>query len=88
MLYKSQNSPVVNILKVMKNSDRTFTFTYCEMTEGEGDPAEGTQEDQDIVSSNEITLKPGQVTMLQEVCKFAIPALSGMHAIYNPGLLA
>ena len=88
MLYKNQNTPVVNIIRVAKNTDRTFTFTYCEMVEAEGDPAEGDPSgEQDIVSYNEITLKPGQVKMIQEVCRFGIAALTGMHAIYSPSLV-
>ena len=35
LLYKKQDTPIVNILKVAKNADRTFTFTYGEMVEGE-----------------------------------------------------
>lgn len=90
MLYKKQDTAMVNILKIAKNADRTFTFTYCEMADGEEeDLAEGggNDDENEIQSYNEITLKPGQVKMVQEVCKFAIPALTGMHAIYNPSLL-
>ena len=43
LLYKKQNSPVVNILKVAKNADRTFTFSYCEMVE-----AGAKRDDEDI----------------------------------------
>ena len=80
LLYKPMNAPVMNIMKVTKTDGRNFTFSYCEMADG-GDG------DEDIQSYNEISLKPGQVKMIQTLCEFGLPALSGMHAIYNPGLI-
>ena len=56
LLYKPMNSDVMSILKVTKNEDRTFSFSYCEM--GENDESEAIQ------SYNEISLKPGQVRMV------------------------
>ena len=49
LLYKGMNSALTNILKVTKNTDRTYTFTYCET---------GDLED-DVQSYNEICIKPG-----------------------------
>ena len=80
LLYKPMNSPVMNIMKVSKTEGRNFLFSYCEMADG-GDG------DENIQSYNEITLKPGQVKMIQTLCEFGLPALSGMHAIYNPSLI-
>jgi len=82
LLYRPLNSPVVNILKVSKHEDRTYTLSYCEMVEEGG--AEG---DEDIQSYNEITLKPGQLKMIQSIFEFAIPAISGLHALYNPAVI-
>ena len=76
LLYKSMNSPLTNILKICKNEDRTFSFSYCEAAD-----------DDNIQSFNEILLKPGQVRMVQSICEFALPALTGMHAIYNPSII-
>ena len=45
------------------------------------------KEEEEIQSFNEFTLKPGQVKIVQSICEFGIPSLSGMHAIYNPGLI-
>ena len=73
------NSPVVTIMKMSKQEDRSYVFSYCEMVETEGED--------DVTSFNEITLKPGQVKMIQVCCEHALPALTGMHAIMNPSLL-
>jgi len=80
LLYKNPNQAAVTILKVNKQQDRTFSFSYCEMAENSG-------EDEDVKSFNEITLKPGQVRMIQVILEFGIPAISGLHALYNPALI-
>ena len=41
------------ILKIEKNEDRTYLFSYCEMAD------DGGASDEDIQSYNEILLKPG-----------------------------
>jgi len=79
LLYKPMNSPTMNILKITKGEGRMFTFSYCEM-------ADNNNGDEDIQSYNEVTLKPGQVRMVQTICEFGLPALSGLHAVYNPNL--
>ena len=33
ILYKPMSSDVLNIMKVVKNEDRTYNFSYCEMDE-------------------------------------------------------
>ena len=35
LLYKPVNSPRVTILKVTKQEDRSFVFSYCEMMDDE-----------------------------------------------------
>lgn len=77
LLYKGMNSPLTNILKITKNEDRTFSFCYGEAADA----------DDNIEIYNEVLLKPGQVKMVQRVCEFALPALTGMHAIYNPSII-
>lgn len=79
MFYKRMDSATTSIVKVTKLADRSYNFTYCELSESE---ASG-----DIQCYNEITLKPGQVRMLQSLCEFAMPALPGLHAVYNPDIL-
>ena len=37
MLYKPYNSDVMNIVKMNKNEDRSYNFTYCEMSGEETD---------------------------------------------------
>ena len=57
MLYKPQNSPLVTIMKIERNEDRSYNFTYCEMSED--DAQNDGQEEADVKSFNEITLRPG-----------------------------
>lgn len=57
LLYKPLNLPVMYILKIAKNEDRSYLFTFCEMP----DNMPG---DEEIQSYNEIILKPGQVRMI------------------------
>lgn len=52
LFYKPMNSPVMNILKITKREDRTYTFNYCEMSD-ENDNVD------DLESYNEINLRPG-----------------------------
>ena len=80
LLYQPQNSPIVTIMKLSKQEDRSYMFSYCEMT----DNAPGAEDDEAIANFNEITLKPGQVRMIQVLCEASLPALTGMHAIFNP----
>ena len=37
LLYKSMNSPLTNIMKISKQEDRTYTFTYCETADESDD---------------------------------------------------
>ena len=53
LLYKPMNSEVMNILKVTKHEDRTYTFNFCEMM------GQSTDNSEAIESYNEICLKPG-----------------------------
>ena len=69
-------------MKICKQKDRSYAFSYCEMVDNDND-----NDDDDITSFNEIMLKPGQVKMIQVCCEFSLPALSGLHAIYNPSLI-
>ena len=78
ILYKPVDSVVMQIMKVTKNEDLTYNFTYCEMAE---------DKDEEIQSYNDITLKPGQVRMIQVMCEYGLPALSGFHAIGNPNVI-
>ena len=55
----------MSIMKTTKHADRTYTFSYCEMVDSEND------EEGDIQSYNEITLKPGQVRQIQLAVEFA-----------------
>ena len=82
LLYKPFNSPRVTILKVAKQPDRSYLFSYCEMTDDERPDS-----DEEIQSYNEITLKPGQVLMIQRTLEFALPSLTGLHALYNPSVI-
>ena len=76
VLYKPVNSALVSILKIAKQQDRSYVFTYCEMPDDDGNG--GSEE---IQSYNELSLKPGQVRMLQVIAEFALPSLSGINAI-------
>lgn len=70
----------MNILKITKREDRSFSFNYCEM-------ADDKESVDDMESYNDITLRPGQVKMVQVICEFGLPALFGMHTINNPSLI-
>ena len=83
LLYRPMDSDVMNILKVTKNEDRTYTFTFCEMADGD----QFDDETESIQSYNEILLKPGQVRMVQNLCEFGLPVMAGLHAMYNPQLI-
>ncbi len=74
VFYKAVNSPLMSILKISKQEDRSYVFNYCEMADSEN-------EDEEVQSYNEMTLKPGQVRMIQVMCEFALPSLVGVHAV-------
>ena len=70
--YKPPDENATRVLKVTKQENREFLFTYCDIND-----------DEQLEVTHEITLKPGQVRAMQVLIEYAMPSLLGWQTLNN-----